>query len=515
LLTPCLMNRLFFWFLCVVLLRPVGAVGQELIPNGGFELFDNCPKQDNLLSEARPWYNPNKATPDFYHKCFPTDQMELPPHSGKGLARVFMDLGWAEYLATPLKQPLKTGETYQLDLYVSSPTPNRYPSGSFGAYLSNQPLTDYTHKELLLTSSKPQVIDNSPQRLTKRNQWAQVGGCYTAKGGENYLTIGNFVELPVSLGYYYLFIDDVSLLPIQLNLGRDTTLCGRKTTHLLNAKTPGATSYKWNTGSTDPTLRVAKAGKYWVEVITPCKVLRDTITVNYKLGFTLGPDTTLCDDNTLTLRVAEPGLYRWQDGTRQNTYQVRRAGLYTVQVTEATCTVTDSIRVRYVLSPRLELGADKQLCGAETYTIKPRYVEGVFRWLDAFAEVERTVNSSGVFRATVTNDCATVRDSIEVDYSGCECTVYAPDAFSPNADGTNDRFEPFACGDITFTAMSIYNRWGELIFQTSNPPFAWDGTYKNQPCPSAVYNWIIDYTLKQGSDKTVPKIKHSRLILIH
>ncbi|MBO0934066.1 T9SS type B sorting domain-containing protein [Fibrella aquatilis] len=494
-------------------LLPVAAHGQELIPNGGFELFDHCPRQDNLLSEARPWYNPNKATPDFYHTCFPTDQIELPPHSGQGLARLFMDAGWAEYLATPLKQPLDAGETYQLDMYVSSPTPNRYPVGSFGAYLSPQSLITATQKDLLLTGEKPQVIDNSPQRLTKRYSWEKVGGCYTAKGGESYLTIGNFVELPVTLGYYYLFIDDVSLLPVRLDLGRDTTLCGRRSTYLLNAKTPGATTYKWNTGSTAPTLLVAKPGTYWVEVVTPCKVLRDTITVKYQLDFSLGPDTTLCTGATLTLRL--PTVGRWQDGSQQKNYEVGQSGRYTVQVSQGSCTVKDTIQVRYVAPPQLSLGPDKQLCGAETYTIQPTYAAGVFRWLDAFTDNQRTVSTSGVFRAAVTNDCATLVDSVTVDYSGCSCTIYAPDAFSPNADGLNDVFAPVACGDITMTALRVYNRWGELIFRTNSLPFSWDGTYRHQPCPAAVYHWQIDYIRQQPGKASVPKTTQNRLMLVY
>ncbi len=503
---------IFCW---VLLLLPNWAVGQELIPNGGFELYQNCPRQDNLLTEANFWYNPNKATPDFYNYCSPTAQIELPPHSGQGLARLFMDLGWAEYLATPLKKPLEAGEAYQFDLYVSSSTPNRYPSGSFGAYFSDQPLTTTTAKDLLVTNGKPQVLDNSPQRLTKRFQWEKVGGCVIAKGGESHVTIGNFVQLPVSLGYYYLFIDDVSLLPIKMNLGRDTTLCGRKSTHLLNAQTPGATDYKWNTGSTSPTLLVKEPGKYWVEVKTPCKVIRDTITINYKLDFSLGPDTTLCEGKTLTLRVPQSGIYQWQDGTRQDSYQVRRSGLYTVQVTDANCTVSDSIKIRYVLPPRLELGADKYLCGTEVYTIVPVIAEGTFQWLDSTPEVERTVNTSGLFRASVKNDCATIIDSVVVDYTGCECVIYAPDAFSPNADGVNDVFQPFACNDITIASLSVYDRWGELIFNTTSPPFAWDGSYKGERCPSTVYSWQIDYSLKLAGKPVVSQKKRSIFVLVH
>lgn len=497
----------------LTLLLPIVAAGQELIPNGSFETYQTCPWKDNLLEEAPPWYNPNLATPDFYHRCFPTDQMELPPRTGQGLARLFMDLGWAEYLATPLKQPLEAGEAYQFELYVASPTPNRYPAGSFGAYFSGQP-QKATNKGLLVLNTRPQIIDNVPQHLSQRYRWEKVGSCIVAKGGESHVTIGNFVSLPILLGYYYLFIDDVSLKPIRLNLGRDTTLCGQKATHLLDATTPGASDYLWNTGSRDATLRVSKPGKYWVTVTTPCKTLRDTITINYQLAFSLGRDTTLCDAKTMVLRVDQPGSYRWQDGSRQNSFSVRQSGRYWVQVSNDQCTAGDTVEIRYVAPPQLDLGADQHLCGAETYTIRPRFAEGKFQWLDPFTDVARSVNSAGVFRASVTNDCATLVDEVKIDFSGCPCQVYAPDAFSPNSDGQNDVFEPFACGDITFTSLAVYNRWGELIFHTDSPPYRWNGLYQGDPCPTGVYTWQANYVYQPPDQPATRQTIRNRLTLI-
>ncbi len=286
-----------------------------------------------------------------------------------------------------------------------------------------------------------------------------------------------------------------------------------KSTHLLNANYQ-CNEYKWNTGSSSPLLLVTKPGKYWVTVTTPCKVLRDTITINYKFDFSLGPDTTLCEGQTMMLKVSESGGYRWQDGTSRNTYQVTRAGQYNVQVSDANCITSDTIKVRYVLPPRLDLGLDKELCGTEIHTILPAYAEGIFRWLDSFTETQRTVNRSGIYVASVTNECATIRDSVQVDYSKCGCIIYSPDAFSPNADGVNDLFQPFACGDITFTALSVYNRWGEIIFQTQNPPFLWDGSYKGESCPAGVYVWRIDYTLNQPGKPALSQTKQSQIVLI-
>lgn len=118
----------------------------------------------------------------------------------------------------------------------------------------------------------PQVFDKSPSIDALR--WQQVSGVFKAKGAEEYLTIGSFYKEPVFLGFYYVFIDDVSLTPIKLDLGADTTLCGRNDTYRLDATTPGAISYLWSDGSTQSSLLVTKPGRYAVTVITPCVTLK-------------------------------------------------------------------------------------------------------------------------------------------------------------------------------------------------------------------------------------------------
>ncbi|MFD2574272.1 gliding motility-associated C-terminal domain-containing protein [Spirosoma soli] len=481
-----------FWLLACL---PGTAIGQELIPNGSFETYANCPRQDNLLSEATPWYNPNQATPDFYNQCFPTSQIEIPPRTGQGLARLFLDQGWAEYLATPLVKPLEAGECYYFEMYVSTKTPNQYVPQTLGAYFSDNPVAR-TDKGLLGVS--PQVLDSQAKTINSPSQWEKIAGYLKATGNERYLTIGSFVQLPRMLGFYYIFLDDISLLPIRLDLGKDTTLCGRKSTYTLNGKTPGAIEYRWQDGSRLSTFPVTRPGKYWVTVTTPCKILSDTITVDYTLDFDLGPDTTLCNEQTIVLKAPTSiSAYEWQDGSSQNVYQVKQSGQYSLRATQGNCTVRDTIQIRYIRPPQLELGPSKELCGAEVYTINPTFAEGTFRWLDEFSDIERVVKSSGVFRASVRNDCATVIDSVEVGYGTCGCVIYAPNSFTPNADGVNDAFVPFACGDIAIKSLAIFNRWGEVIFQTDDAPFQWDGRYQNELCPNGVYAWRINYELRQ------------------
>jgi gliding motility-associated-like protein len=170
--------------------------------------------------------------------------------------------------------------------------------------------------------------------------------------------------------------------------------------------------------------------------------------------------------------------------------------------------------VAFIKPPQLELGANKELCGAEVYTIKPAFAEGTFAWADTFAQTERTVDHSGTYLATVSNACATVRDSVEIDYGECGCVIYAPDLFTPNADGLNDVFQPFACGDITVKSLSIFNRWGELIFRTDKAPFQWDGFFNGSAAIAGVYGWQIDYVLQQR-EKISQKQKQGRLIVAY
>ncbi|MBD2705262.1 gliding motility-associated C-terminal domain-containing protein [Spirosoma sp. BT702] len=506
------MQRRFIWLIITFVTLLCGTVwSQNLVPNSSFETYRNCPRLDNLLQEAIPWYNPNRATPDFYHQCFQTGQMILPPHSGAGLARLFFDRGWGEYLGIRLLKPLEAGKCYYLEMYVATDTPNKYLTETLGLHLSTQPLTATATTEMFTV--RPQVLDHLANIPSLK--WQRVSGVVEANGNEQYLTIGSFFKTPPMLGFYYVFIDDVTVVPINLDLGKDTTLCSRRATLPLNATTPGATDYLWNDGSTNATLRVAKAGTYSVKVTTPCKILTDTIRITYALDFDLGADTTLCNGQTVTLTVPpEPKTtYRWQDGSVQNQLSVKQEGQYSVQVFQANCVATDTIQVRYIPPPALELGADQALCGAQTFVIRPTVTEGKFTWHDQFAETERTVNSSGVFWASVRNACATVTDSVVISYGACDCVLYAPSTFTPNGDGQNDTFLTYACGDITITSLTIFNRWGEAIFQTTAAPFQWDGTYHGESCSSEVYAWSIHYQQKLGK-QIIPKQDQGQLLLL-
>ncbi|MBS4044507.1 MAG: PKD domain-containing protein, partial [Chitinophagaceae bacterium] len=69
--------------------------------------------------------------------------------------------------------------------------------------------------------------------------------------------------------------------------------------------------------------------------------------------------------------------------------------------------------------------------------------------------------------------------------------AYLPTAFSPNGDGANDLFKPLFVNIYRLQYFRIFDRWGKLLFETSDMNKAWDGTLNGQPLPVDTYTWVI------------------------
>jgi gliding motility-associated-like protein len=68
-----------------------------------------------------------------------------------------------------------------------------------------------------------------------------------------------------------------------------------------------------------------------------------------------------------------------------------------------------------------------------------------------------------------------------------------PNAFTPNNDGINDKFGAIATGTLPVFDFFIFNRWGQMIFSSSDQYELWDGTYNGNECPTGVYIWKTRY----------------------
>jgi gliding motility-associated-like protein len=85
-------------------------------------------------------------------------------------------------------------------------------------------------------------------------------------------------------------------------------------------------------------------------------------------------------------------------------------------------------------------------------------------------------------------DCDTIR------------AIYVPSAFTPNGDGKNDMLEPLGnpIGKVTHFVFRVYNRSGQVVFESRSPGKGWDGKYKGIQQPPAVYVWVFAGTDSDG-----------------
>ena len=67
-----------------------------------------------------------------------------------------------------------------------------------------------------------------------------------------------------------------------------------------------------------------------------------------------------------------------------------------------------------------------------------------------------------------------------------------PNAFTPNGDGLNDVFRVKYPSFIKTFEMVIFNRFGQVVYKTSNPNMGWDGTFKREDQPAGMYLWQIN-----------------------
>jgi gliding motility-associated-like protein len=102
------------------------------------------------------------------------------------------------------------------------------------------------------------------------------------------------------------------------------------------------------------------------------------------------------------------------------------------------------------------------------------------------------VKQDGTYYAGVSNPCGTVTDSTTIRFQSCEPELFVPNAFSPDQDGVNDFFLAYGVNISSFT-MQVYNRWGELLYESHNLTDGWDGSKNGKACPPDVYVWIINY----------------------
>jgi len=209
----------------------------------------------------------------------------------------------------------------------------------------------------------------------------------------------------------------------------------------------------------------------------------------------LGNDTTLCEGDELLLDAKNSGSsYLWQDGSGGQTYLVNKEGSYSVEVMKEGCSFSDSINMKFRHKPFFDLGKDGIYCSGNPLELKPSYHDAHYTWQDGSTSPVFDVKQPGLYYVTGTNQCGSFTDSINVKQGYCH--VIIPNTFTPNNDKLNDAFNAVGVELVTEFSMKIYDRWGRLIFETTNKSNGWNGKCHGDLVQTGCYIYVITYTEK-------------------
>ncbi len=289
---------------------------------------------------------------------------------------------------------------------------------------------------------------------------------------------------------------------ITADAGNDETICTGGTATLT---ANGGGTYVWNTGGTGQSITVtpATATTYTVTVTSGGCTDKDSVAVDISTPpvISAGSDQSICRDSAATLTATGGNTYLWNNGntTASITVSPPVTTTYIVTGTDANnCTDSDETIIDIIEHPDVNLGTDTCI-NTGSFMFLDAGTGYDYLWQDGSTGQTYITSNPGTYRVIVSNDCGNASDS--VDISQCEeSSLWVPSAFSPNGDGSNDKFLP-ACLHITDFEMFIYDRWGQKIFYTTDENEGWDGKYKGKMCSQGVYVWKISYKEIEGDIK--------------
>ena len=137
----------------------------------------------------------------------------------------------------------------------------------------------------------------------------------------------------------------------------------------------------------------------------------------------------------------------------------------------------------------------------------PFFDKATYFWNDGFSGTERFITAAGNYEIEMKLPCTIIPITISVDEELCATNIYVPNTFSPNNDGINDELKPFIktqLGIIDYK-FQVFDRWGGLVFQTTNPSEGWRGGNPNNLLEQGVFLWKLVYVLDNGANKKVVK----------
>ncbi|MES2591277.1 MAG: choice-of-anchor L domain-containing protein [Bacteroidota bacterium] len=338
--------------------------------------------------------------------------------------------------------------------------------------------------------------------------------------------------------YKTIYIIDTP--PLKVSLNDDTSLVCPSQNLFLTAQTAGGVaiggySYTWsNASGTSDTLHINPQGTttYIVTVMDSCgNTASDTTTVNFipyvPMQLTMNNDTVICGGNEVLLDANITGglpiyNYAWSPNvTSQDSVTVYppTSARYILTVTDA-CGYNLSDTVDITVYP---INTDFDYTFSTNQTVAFNNLStGTISHLWNFGDgSDDSVSTETSPQHYYVNEGTYTVTLISVNQNGCSDTsiqsiviipdfyFYFPNAFTPYKNDKNDFFMGYGSGIKTYR-MRIFDRWGQMVFESNDILTGWDGTYKGAPSEAAVYVCVFDLVSLRG--KKIRRIGNATLL---
>ncbi len=306
---------------------------------------------------------------------------------------------------------------------------------------------------------------------------------------------------------------------VSLQAMPDTTICLTDTV-TLRANTNGL-SYLWSPSAdmNDPTLlnpRVKPPGTTDYQItsfIGSCSTTDQVrvTTIPYP-GADAGQDTVICFDSPVQLRGNIVGTdFTWSPTNTLTNFNTLTPIARPRVTTRYVLTVTDNLgcpkpgrdTILVTVLPRIRPFAGNDTMVIAGQPLQFRAVGGVkYQWIPATSLTNDTIanpigNYDGSFdsiryKVLVYNEAGCVDSAyITVKVFRTDPRIFVPTAFTPNGDGLNDIARPIAVGMEKIEYFRIFNRWGQLVYQTTINGQGWDGRINGKPQGTEVFVWLV------------------------
>jgi gliding motility-associated-like protein len=325
--------------------------------------------------------------------------------------------------------------------------------------------------------------------------------------------------------------------PTNITVSADQFMCQYDTVVLSAIASPSSFnfSYTW-TPSDDLLYATGPNTAFFGDTTTTLKVTASTpigctVTDSIKVTVFPGdfsaltmPDTGFCPGGSVQLGVLGGNAYHWTPAYGLSDTLVanpvaspQTSTTYHVVVTDKNgCKDTQKVKVSVYPSAVVTLPDSVNIYPGESYEMATRGNCLYYQWFpssglsaDNIANpvAQPEVRTRYFLNARTERGCL-VRDSIDVLVKPTEMAM--PNAFTPGNDGINNEFKLSRRGIAKLNYFFIFNRWGQKVFESTNPDIGWNGKYKDQPQPMGVYIYVIDAVTDSG----LPYRKQGNVTLI-